>query len=92
MGGVPTDNVDFVVTLDAEIEIKEKDLFKAAEKGDSSIFKSLSQDHLTKSLKLRNEDARSLLHVAVSSAHPEVTPYFFPFPELPYLYWVDLLM
>ncbi|MBA0776130.1 hypothetical protein Goshw_004281 [Gossypium schwendimanii] len=54
------------------VEIKEKDLFKAAEKGDSSIFKSLSQDHLTKSLKLRNEDARSLLHVAVSSAHPEV--------------------
>ncbi|KAH1064214.1 hypothetical protein J1N35_029201 [Gossypium stocksii] len=54
------------------VEIKEKDLFKAAEKGDSSIFKSLSEDHLTKSLKLRNEDARSLLHVAVSSAHPEV--------------------
>ncbi|MBA0624545.1 hypothetical protein Godav_009888 [Gossypium davidsonii] len=54
------------------VEIKEKDLFKAAEKGDSSIFQSLSQDHLTKSLKLRNEDARSLLHVAVSSAHPEV--------------------
>ncbi|KHG01708.1 ankrd52 [Gossypium arboreum] len=54
------------------VEIKEKDLFKAAEKGDSSIFKSLSQDHLTKSVKLRNEDARSLLHVAVSSAHPEV--------------------
>ncbi|MBA0566753.1 hypothetical protein Golob_011539 [Gossypium lobatum] len=54
------------------VEIKEKDLFKAAEKGDSSIFKSLSQDHLTKSLKLRNEDARSLLHVAVSSAHLEV--------------------
>ncbi|MBA0721475.1 hypothetical protein Golax_009016 [Gossypium laxum] len=54
------------------VEIKEKDLFKAAEKGDSSIFKSLSQDHLTKSLKLRNEDARSLLHVVVSSAHPEV--------------------
>ncbi|MBA0746500.1 hypothetical protein Gogos_009010 [Gossypium gossypioides] len=54
------------------VEIKEKDLFKAAEKGDSSIFKSLSQDHLTKSLKLRNEDARSLLHVTVSSAHPEM--------------------
>ncbi|PPE01924.1 hypothetical protein GOBAR_DD01064 [Gossypium barbadense] len=54
------------------VEIKEKDLFKAAEKGDSSIFKPLSEDQITKSLKLRNEDARSLLHVAVSSAHPEV--------------------
>ncbi|KAK8579586.1 hypothetical protein V6N12_069903 [Hibiscus sabdariffa] len=40
--------------------------------GESSIFKSLSEEHLSKSLKLRNEDGRSLLHVAVSSAHSEV--------------------
>ncbi|KAK8552862.1 hypothetical protein V6N12_041436 [Hibiscus sabdariffa] len=53
-------------------QIKEKDLFKAAETGESSIFKSLSEEHLSKSLKLRNEDGRSLLHVAVSSARPEV--------------------
>ncbi|XP_044492724.1 26S proteasome non-ATPase regulatory subunit 10-like [Mangifera indica] len=49
-----------------------KDLFKAAETGDSSIFQSLSQQHLSKSLSLKNEDGRSLLHVAVSSSHPEM--------------------
>ncbi|XWS34163.1 hypothetical protein CRYUN_Cryun21dG0016600 [Craigia yunnanensis] len=54
------------------LEIKENYLFKAAETGDSSIFKSLSEDHLSKSLELWNEDGRSLLHVAVSSARPEV--------------------
>ncbi|KAJ0095905.1 hypothetical protein Patl1_16732 [Pistacia atlantica] len=52
--------------------IKDKDLFKAAETGDSSTFESLSPQHLSKSLSLRNEDSRSLLHVAVSSRRPEV--------------------
>ncbi|XP_049405747.1 uncharacterized protein LOC125869221 isoform X1 [Solanum stenotomum] len=53
-------------------QIKDKDLFKAAESGDSSLFKSLPKEQLFKSLSLRNEDARSLLHVAVSSGHTEV--------------------
>ncbi|KAM7464468.1 hypothetical protein LguiA_032589 [Lonicera macranthoides] len=54
------------------IQIKDDDLFKAAESGDSSIFKSLSQQHLLHSLSLRNEDRRSLLHVAASSGHTQV--------------------
>lgn len=54
-----------------DLHIKEKDLFKAAETGDSSTFESLSEDQLSKSLKLRNEDGRSLLHVAVSSSRTE---------------------
>ncbi|KAK6133752.1 hypothetical protein DH2020_032463 [Rehmannia glutinosa] len=53
-------------------EIKDKDLFKAAESGDSSVFKSLSEEQLHKASSLRNEDGRSLLHVAVSSSQPEV--------------------
>uniref|UniRef100_A0A7N2R224 Uncharacterized protein n=1 Tax=Quercus lobata TaxID=97700 RepID=A0A7N2R224_QUELO len=55
-----------------EVVIKDDDLFKAAESGDASTFKSLSQNQLSKALSLRNEDGRSLLHVAVSSSHPEV--------------------
>ncbi|CAH9101014.1 unnamed protein product [Cuscuta europaea] len=53
-------------------QMKDDDLFKAAESGDSELFKSLSEDQLVKALALRNEDRRSLLHVAVSSAHAEV--------------------
>ncbi|KAF3656940.1 putative serine/threonine-protein phosphatase 6 regulatory ankyrin repeat subunit C-like isoform X2 [Capsicum annuum] len=53
------------------VEMKEKELFKAAECGDSSLFKSLTEHQLIKALSLRNEDARSLLHVAVSSGHTQ---------------------
>lgn len=53
-------------------QIKEKDLFNAAESGDASLFKSLPEEQLLKFLSLRNEDARSLLHVAVSSGQTEV--------------------
>lgn len=55
-----------------EREIKEKELFKAAESGDSLIFKSLSEQELLKALSLRNEDGRTLLHLAVSAAQTEV--------------------
>ncbi|GFY98412.1 ankyrin repeat family protein [Actinidia rufa] len=51
---------------------KVEDLFNAAEKGDSSIFRALSQEQLLKALSLRNDDCRSLLHVAASSGHAEV--------------------
>lgn len=53
-------------------EIKEKDLFKAAESGGSSVFKSLSEEQLLKASSFRNEDGRSLLHAAVSSSQNEV--------------------
>ena len=53
-------------------DIKENDLFKAAENGDSSTFESLSPEKLSKALSLRNEDGRSLLHVAASSGHSQV--------------------
>ncbi|GMP93878.1 hypothetical protein CsSME_00043537 [Camellia sinensis var. sinensis] len=52
--------------------IKNDDFFNAAENGDSSFFEALSHDQLLKALSLRNEDCRSLLHVAASSAHPKV--------------------
>ncbi|KAL9999861.1 hypothetical protein Hdeb2414_s0457g00897951 [Helianthus debilis subsp. tardiflorus] len=52
--------------------IKDDDLFNAAGNGDVSYFKSLSQPQLLRSLTLRNEDRRSLLHVAVSSRHTEI--------------------
>lgn len=59
--------------------IKDKDLFEAAETGDSSTFQSLAPEHISKSLSLRNEDGRSLLHVAVSSRRPEVPCSFLSF-------------
>ncbi|KAJ1389823.1 Ankyrin repeat [Sesbania bispinosa] len=52
--------------------MKEKDLFKAAEEGNSSIFEAVSPQTLSKALSLRNEDARSLLHVAASSGHSQL--------------------
>lgn len=66
-----------VSQMDMEIEgeqavVKDEDLFKAAENGDSSIFEVLSHQQLLKSLSLRNEDRRSLLHVAASSARSAV--------------------
>lgn len=55
--------------------IKDEHLFKAAETGDSSAFTALSSQQLSQSLSLRNEDDRSLLHVAVSSGHADVSLY-----------------
>lgn len=52
--------------------IEDDDLFRAAESGDASVFRSLSSVQMAKLLSLRNEDGRSLLHVAASSGHPEV--------------------
>ncbi|KAM0983827.1 hypothetical protein ACFX2C_011315 [Malus domestica] len=56
----------------SEQKLKAEDLFKAAETGDSSALKSLSQKQLAEAFSLRNEDARSILHVAVSSGRSEV--------------------
>ncbi|KAF9591774.1 hypothetical protein IFM89_007104 [Coptis chinensis] len=49
-----------------------KELFNALDKKDPSIFKSLSPTQLQKTLSFRNEDGRSLLHVAVSLNQTEV--------------------
>lgn len=62
-------------TRKEELKIKDDDLFRAAESGDASTFKSLSQEQLSRALSLRNEDSRSLLHVAASSAQSEVGPF-----------------
>ncbi|GAB2296593.1 hypothetical protein Dimus_030704, partial [Dionaea muscipula] len=53
-------------------QLKEEDLFKAAESGDASIFNAPSPQQLSESLSFRNEDGRSFLHVAASAAHPDV--------------------
>ncbi|KAJ4960573.1 hypothetical protein NE237_020483 [Protea cynaroides] len=55
-----------------ENQIGDEDLFLAAEKGDSSIFNALSQEQLQRTPSLRNDDGRSLLHVAAASGHAEV--------------------
>ncbi|PWA74857.1 26S proteasome non-ATPase regulatory subunit 10 [Artemisia annua] len=57
-----------VMENDQPVTLKTDDLFKAAENGNVSVFKSLSESQLP----LRNDDGRSLLHVAVSSAHLEI--------------------
>ncbi|ONK64805.1 uncharacterized protein A4U43_C07F30130 [Asparagus officinalis] len=51
---------------------KPKELFKSAEKGDASLFKSLTGDQLNNVRSLRNDDGRSLLHVAAASGQSEV--------------------
>ncbi|KAL0660788.1 hypothetical protein Bca4012_097625 [Brassica carinata] len=48
-------------------QIRDEELFKAAESGDFSVFMSLSLQQLAKSISFRNEDGRSLLHVSASS-------------------------
>ncbi|CBI27255.3 unnamed protein product, partial [Vitis vinifera] len=55
-----------------EAQIKDEDLFRAADSGDSSVFRALSPQQLLRALSLRNEDDRSLLHVATSLGHLEV--------------------
>lgn len=58
--------------IDNPEEIKADEVFKAAESGDSSVFDSLSPQNLLKILSFRNEDQRSLLHVAASSGRTQV--------------------
>lgn len=61
---------------------KAEELFRAAEAGDSQAFRSLSGDDLQRARSLRNEDGRSLLHVAASFGHAEVclpSPVSIPF-------------
>ncbi len=55
-------------------------LFEAAESGKDGVFEDLSPEQLTKARTLRNEDDRSLLHVAASSGHTQV--FVFPFSLL----------
>ncbi|KAK9132711.1 hypothetical protein Scep_012239 [Stephania cephalantha] len=54
-----------------ETRLKDDDLYDAAERGDALVIKSLSENHFQRALSLRNEDGRSLLHVAASSGHVE---------------------
>ena len=69
--------------------VKEKDLFKAAEEGDAATFQALSAETLSKALSLRNEDARSLLHVATSFGHSQVP--FWPLFKKVSLLFLQLL-
>ncbi|XP_028556267.1 26S proteasome non-ATPase regulatory subunit 10 isoform X3 [Dendrobium catenatum] len=54
---------------------KKEDLFKAAESGNASFFRNLSEDELRHALSLINEDGRSLLHVAASAGRIEVVSF-----------------
>lgn len=61
-------------TDQSEPQTESQDLFKAAETGESSAFESLTPKQLALASALRNEDGRSLLHVAVSSGQSQVPP------------------
>ncbi|KAH0436592.1 hypothetical protein IEQ34_026374 [Dendrobium chrysotoxum] len=54
---------------------KKEDLFKAAESGNASFIRNLSEDELRHALSLTNEDGRSLLHVAASAGRTEVVSF-----------------
>ncbi|KAF8709832.1 hypothetical protein HU200_029545 [Digitaria exilis] len=56
----------------------EKELFRAAESGDASAFASLTPADLS----LRNEDSRSLLHVAAAAGRPQARKEDFHFVVL----------
>ncbi|CAL9166559.1 unnamed protein product [Musa hybrid cultivar] len=59
-----------------EIDLpKPEVLFRAAEDGDASLFASLSREALDRARSLRNEDGRSLLHVAASFGRFEASPH-----------------
>lgn len=67
------DSMD-VDTQEEVIGVKDEDLFRAAESGDSEVFEKLSRDEveLNRARSIRNEDARSLLHVAAAAGHHQV--------------------
>jgi 26S proteasome non-ATPase regulatory subunit 10 len=65
------------IATDTAKQMRDEELFKAAEWGDSSLFMSLSEEQLSKSLNFRNEDGRSLLHVAASFGHSQVCSFLF---------------
>lgn len=71
--------MEMEIDASKETETTATDLFKAAESGDASLFHTFSSDQLSNFLSLRNEDGRSLLHVATSSAHSKVPFDFFAF-------------
>ncbi|BBM99013.1 26S proteasome non-ATPase regulatory subunit 10 [Marchantia polymorpha subsp. ruderalis] len=47
-------------------------IWTAAEKGDRSFFDTLSEPQILKALTLKNEDGRSILHVAAAAGHSQV--------------------
>lgn len=71
-------------------QIKAEDLFKAAENGDVSLLNNLSEEQLLKALSLRDEDSRSLLHVAVSFGRSEVSCLFICFFVLDCYNWTRI--
>ncbi|VVB09142.1 unnamed protein product [Arabis nemorensis] len=52
----------------SKLQIRDEELFKAAESGDALLFMSISPQQLQKSLSFRNEDGGSLLRVSASFA------------------------
>ncbi|KAI4991198.1 hypothetical protein ZWY2020_039569 [Hordeum vulgare] len=55
------------------VKPSEKELFLATESGAASVFTSLAPAELAAALSVRNEDGRSLIHVATASDHPKVS-------------------
>jgi 26S proteasome non-ATPase regulatory subunit 10 len=60
--------MDVDAAAGGESRPSEKELFGAAESGDVSAFASLTAADLS----LRNEDGRSLVHVAATAGHAQV--------------------
>ncbi|KAF3560072.1 hypothetical protein F2Q69_00017178 [Brassica cretica] len=52
-------------------QIRDEELFKAAESGDSSVFMSLSPQQLAKSLSFRNEDVSEIYYWNINGVEPK---------------------
>ncbi|KAI5005791.1 hypothetical protein ZWY2020_033034 [Hordeum vulgare] len=75
---LPTPEVPSVVAAAMEVDVdgekpSKKDLFLVAESGAASVFASVAPADLVVALSLRNEDDRSLIHVAAASGHPKAS-------------------
>ncbi|KAI4972776.1 hypothetical protein ZWY2020_003701 [Hordeum vulgare] len=75
---LPALEVPLVVATAMEVDAGEekpleKELFLAAESGATNVFASLAPTDLAAALSLRNEDGRSLIHIAAASGHPKAS-------------------
>ncbi|CAM6114169.1 unnamed protein product [Calypogeia fissa] len=72
MQGKRSGDVKMAESVGGHVRRQPEELFEAAGKGDNRLFEELPEQQLFQALSLRNEDGRSLLHVAAAAGHVQV--------------------